>query len=256
MVRSMPKYQRPRTCQDARHVDLASAADESSPRYAGWRVVAACYLAALCCWGFGLYGHGVYLTELNRLHGWPTALISAAHHRLLSAHRGAGGVRRRRHRQVRAPAGDADRRLLLRRRGGAARVHQCALAALSGLSADGGRRRDHACRRHQHGGRAVVRQEAPARHQPGAERRKLRRHPDHAAAGAGDRALWIFQRHPRRERGDGGGAAAGDRVLDRPPAAVAAARPDAAPAARRLDAAKRACAARSSGAWRRRSRWH
>ena len=53
------------------------AADESSPRYAGWRVVAACYLAALCCWGFGLYGHGVYLTELNRLHGRPTALISA-----------------------------------------------------------------------------------------------------------------------------------------------------------------------------------
>jgi predicted MFS family arabinose efflux permease len=53
------------------------AADESSPRYAGWRVVAACYLAALCCWGFGLYGHGVYLTELNRLYGWPTALISA-----------------------------------------------------------------------------------------------------------------------------------------------------------------------------------
>jgi MFS family permease len=56
---------------------LASSLDESSPRYPGWRVVAACYLAALCCWGFGLYGHGVYLTELNRLHGWPTALISA-----------------------------------------------------------------------------------------------------------------------------------------------------------------------------------
>ena len=52
--------------------------EESSPRYAGWRVVAACYLAALCCWGFGLYSHGVYLTELNRLHGWPTALISVA----------------------------------------------------------------------------------------------------------------------------------------------------------------------------------
>ncbi len=50
---------------------------ESSPRYAGWRVVLACYLAAVFCWGFGLYGHGVYLTELNRLHGWPTALISA-----------------------------------------------------------------------------------------------------------------------------------------------------------------------------------
>jgi hypothetical protein len=41
-------------------------------------VVLACYLAAVFCWGFGLYGHGVYLTELHRLHGWPTALISGA----------------------------------------------------------------------------------------------------------------------------------------------------------------------------------
>jgi len=56
----------------------ADAAAESSPRYAGWRVVGACYLAAVFCWGFGLYGHGVYLTELNRLHGWPTAWISGA----------------------------------------------------------------------------------------------------------------------------------------------------------------------------------
>ena len=53
-------------------------APESSPRYAGWRVVLACYLAAVFCWGFGLYGHGVYLTELHRLHGWPTAYISGA----------------------------------------------------------------------------------------------------------------------------------------------------------------------------------
>jgi MFS family permease len=53
-------------------------AQESSPRYAGWRVVLACYLAAVFCWGFGLYGHGVYLTELHRLHGWQTALISGA----------------------------------------------------------------------------------------------------------------------------------------------------------------------------------
>jgi MFS family permease len=51
--------------------------DETSWRYPGWRVVLACFLAAVCCWGFGLYGHGVYLTELNRLHGWPTLLISA-----------------------------------------------------------------------------------------------------------------------------------------------------------------------------------
>ena len=56
----------------------AHPVDESSPRYAGWRVVFACYLAAVFCWGFGLYGHGVYLTELNRLHGWPTSLIAAA----------------------------------------------------------------------------------------------------------------------------------------------------------------------------------
>jgi len=52
--------------------------DESSPHYAGWRVVFACFLAAVFCWGFGLYGHGVYLAELHRLHGWSTSLISAA----------------------------------------------------------------------------------------------------------------------------------------------------------------------------------
>jgi MFS family permease len=52
--------------------------DESSWRYAGWRVVFACYAAAVFCWGFGLYGHGVYLAELNRLHGWSTASISSA----------------------------------------------------------------------------------------------------------------------------------------------------------------------------------
>ena len=56
----------------------APSLDESSLRYAGWRVVLACYLAAVFCWGFGLYGHGVYLTELHRLHGWPTAWISGA----------------------------------------------------------------------------------------------------------------------------------------------------------------------------------
>ena len=53
------------------------AADEGSFRYPGWRVVIACFLAAMFCWGFGLYGHGVYLTELQRLHGWPASLISS-----------------------------------------------------------------------------------------------------------------------------------------------------------------------------------
>jgi MFS family permease len=52
--------------------------DESSPRYFGWRVVAACFLMALACWGFGLYGHSVYLAELTRLYGWPPSLIAGA----------------------------------------------------------------------------------------------------------------------------------------------------------------------------------
>jgi len=52
--------------------------DESSPRYAGWRVVAACFVVAVFCWGFGLYSHGVYLAELSRLHGWSASLISGA----------------------------------------------------------------------------------------------------------------------------------------------------------------------------------
>ena len=51
---------------------------ESSPRYPGWRVVAACFFVEMFIFGFGLYGHGVYLTELQRLHGWSTALISIA----------------------------------------------------------------------------------------------------------------------------------------------------------------------------------
>ncbi|MEW6450243.1 MAG: MFS transporter [Pseudomonadota bacterium] len=56
----------------------ARAEDESALRYPGWRVVFACYAAAVFCWGYALYGHGVYLTELNRLHGWPTSLIASA----------------------------------------------------------------------------------------------------------------------------------------------------------------------------------
>ncbi len=54
------------------------AVDELSLRYAGWRVVLACFLVALFIFGFGLYGHAVYLAELQRLHGWSTGLISNA----------------------------------------------------------------------------------------------------------------------------------------------------------------------------------
>jgi MFS family permease len=60
-------------------VDLAFAAvDESSPHYDGWRVTAVCFVVAMFCWGFGLYSHGIYLAELQRLFGWSTSLISGA----------------------------------------------------------------------------------------------------------------------------------------------------------------------------------
>jgi MFS family permease len=57
---------------------VPGAVDESSLRYPGWRVVLACFLVALFIFGFGLYGHAVYLAELQRLHGWSTGLISNA----------------------------------------------------------------------------------------------------------------------------------------------------------------------------------
>jgi MFS family permease len=52
--------------------------DESPPRYAGWRVVAVCFLVAMFGWGFGLYSHGIYLTQLQQLYGWSASLISGA----------------------------------------------------------------------------------------------------------------------------------------------------------------------------------
>jgi MFS family permease len=44
----------------------------------GWPVVVACFCTAVFAWGFGFYGQAVYLAELQRLHGWPAALISGA----------------------------------------------------------------------------------------------------------------------------------------------------------------------------------
>jgi MFS family permease len=58
--------------------DRDPVGDETSLRYPGWRVVAVCFLMALFCWGFGFYGHSVYLAELRRLKGWPAGLISGA----------------------------------------------------------------------------------------------------------------------------------------------------------------------------------
>lgn len=52
--------------------------DETARGYAGWKTVFACFLLALAAWGFGFYGHAVYLAELRKLYGWPTSLISTA----------------------------------------------------------------------------------------------------------------------------------------------------------------------------------
>src|SRR3954463_8979188 len=55
-----------------------SSPDETLLRYAGWRVVLACFLMALFLFGLALYGQGIYLVELQRLNGWSPALISGA----------------------------------------------------------------------------------------------------------------------------------------------------------------------------------
>jgi predicted MFS family arabinose efflux permease len=55
-----------------------TSVDEASIRYAGWRIVAVCFLVATFGWAFGFYGQSVYLAELHRIHGWPTSLISTA----------------------------------------------------------------------------------------------------------------------------------------------------------------------------------
>jgi MFS family permease len=64
-----------------RHHVLQSApreTEESSLAYPGWRVVALCFVMAVFAWGFGFYGHGVYLAELQRSRGWPTGMIAGA----------------------------------------------------------------------------------------------------------------------------------------------------------------------------------
>lgn len=57
---------------------VPSPLDERSLRFAGWRVVGVCFLAATFAWALGFYGQSVYLAELRRAHGWSAATISAA----------------------------------------------------------------------------------------------------------------------------------------------------------------------------------
>jgi MFS family permease len=48
------------------------------PIFYGWYIVACAFFIAVCGWGFGFYGPGVYLSALQARHGWPTALIASA----------------------------------------------------------------------------------------------------------------------------------------------------------------------------------
>ena len=44
----------------------------------GWPAVVATFATAVFAWGFGSYGHAVYVEELQRIHGWPTWVLGAA----------------------------------------------------------------------------------------------------------------------------------------------------------------------------------
>ena len=59
-------------------MSASQSANETSFRYEGWLVVVVCFIVASFAWGVGFYGQGVYLAELQRIHGWPASLISTA----------------------------------------------------------------------------------------------------------------------------------------------------------------------------------
>ncbi|MDB5620349.1 MAG: transporter [Tardiphaga sp.] len=52
--------------------------DETSIRYAGWRIVGVCFCLATFGWALGFYGQSVYLAELQRVHGWPASTVASA----------------------------------------------------------------------------------------------------------------------------------------------------------------------------------
>jgi MFS family permease len=57
-------------------VRLQAAAGSELHRF--WPAVVACFATAVFSWGFGFSGTSVYLAELQRLHGWPSALVASA----------------------------------------------------------------------------------------------------------------------------------------------------------------------------------
>jgi MFS family permease len=44
----------------------------------GWYVVGCAFVVAVCGFGFGFYGPGLYLASIHLAHGWPVGLVSAA----------------------------------------------------------------------------------------------------------------------------------------------------------------------------------
>lgn len=60
----------------SRTISAPSSAGSEFSRF--WPAIAACFVTAVFGWGFGFSGASVYLAELHRQHGWPTALIATA----------------------------------------------------------------------------------------------------------------------------------------------------------------------------------
>ena len=63
---------------DSAMIQTGARTPESSKHYAGWRVVAACFVMAVYAWGFCFYGHGFYLAEMKARFGWPASVIAGA----------------------------------------------------------------------------------------------------------------------------------------------------------------------------------
>ena len=43
----------------------------------GWRVVFTCFVAAVFTWGLGVFGAGVYLSEVTKARGWSVSIVSS-----------------------------------------------------------------------------------------------------------------------------------------------------------------------------------